>query len=155
MKAQQVKAQDEASEPAMESIVNPQDEASEPASPVRTNHHEPPKEPPGLRPRWIEILESDPRWRTPRNGYIEDIEASYGMLDLTMEAQACVHWLQTKGKQRKTIVNTWNTWLKNSARDKEFPPTNYHGSRAKPLSLHERRMADEKALPPLRKAEMR
>lgn len=114
-----------ASEPARLEGVKAQDEASEGAKPVGTSLQEPPIEPPSDNPRWVEIFETDQRWKRPLNGYIQDVEASYRALDLTMEANNCLHWLETNptGKRRKTIIGTWNNWLKRALKEIRSPPS--------------------------------
>lgn len=87
------------------------------------NHHEPSGNHHDDRsadpPRWLEILQQDKRWVGIADQDLADIEASYGHLDLTMEAHQCVRWLASspKGKRRKDIVATWLNWLKRASRD--------------------------------------
>lgn len=51
------------------------------------------------------------------NGYVADIEKSFGDIDLTIEAQDCYLWLQSdKGQQRKLPKRVWLTWLRNTQR---------------------------------------
>ena len=69
------------------------------------------------KPKWYDILANDERFNADAiDKVVDDIEGTYGDLNLVMEAHACYHWLQTnsKGKRRKDIKRTWMNWLKNT-----------------------------------------
>ena len=99
-------------------IVKVKPETSEGEIPVGTNRHEPSLEPPLLliMPRWVEILAQDSRWKTPKNGYIEDIQAAFSTIDLTIEAHKAYDWLQApKGLKKKALASFWLNWLKTAS----------------------------------------
>ena len=118
-----------ASEPAISNKVNPPSRTSEPAISLRSSKQEPPVEPPippaAAHARWLEILAVDPRWpKVSLNGYVKDIEQSYGDLDLTVEAHKAYEWLQTppKGPKKRNLKSFWLNWLKKELKSARDPP---------------------------------
>jgi len=161
------------SEPAIPSIVNPQYGAGEPATSATVNPQRvagslaqdalslapsefpldvpsdsplnPPLTPLDPSPTsysWVEIFERDPRW-SPRKGYVEDVEALYPDLDLHAQAVHAYEWLleSSEGQKRKQLGRFFLNWLKRASEDTQ-PSTN--GTKPKPMTQHEKILADKK-----------
>ena len=161
------------SEPAIPSIVNPQYGAGDPATSATVNPQPvavssaqdslsltpsefplvlpsdspltPPLTPPDPSPEsysWVEIFERDPRW-APRKGYVKDVEALYPDLDLHAQAVHAYEWLleSSEGQKRKQLGRFFLNWLKRASEDTQ-PSRN--GTKPKPMTQHERILADKK-----------
>ena len=146
------------SEPATSATMNPQwvagsfDQATLSLTPSEVPLDVPPHTPPLNSPptspdpsptpySWVEIFERDPRW-SPRKGYVEDVEALYPDLDLHAQAVHAYEWLleSSEGQKRKQLGRFFLNWLKRASEDTQ-PSTN--GTKPKPMTQHERILADK------------
>ena len=154
-----VNPQYEAGEPATSATVNPQPVAVSPAQdtlslipsevPLDVPPHTPPLNSPPTSPdpspesySWVEIFERDPRW-APRRGYVKDVEALYPDLDLHAQAVHAYEWLleSSEGQKRKQLGRFFLNWLKRASEDTQ-PSRN--GTKPKPMTQHEKILADKK-----------
>ena len=79
-------------------------------------------------PPWVESLLRDNRLKredcTPN--WIASIESSFADVNLVLEAEACVDWLQQRGRNRKSVKSTFLNWLKRSQADGKSNDFNPH-----------------------------
>ena len=70
---------------------------------------------------WEQVLAQDKRWKRLTSAEIEQVETTFGMVDLKVAAMQCRQWLKdtAKGRAKKNLHRTWLNWLGKAKQDAE------------------------------------